>query len=284
MTTQTSHHFFQGYDLGIGNHFSTLLTKFPNDLGPFCEMSISLASAGPTSAARLIDALSAVSVFAESLDTVPSDQIVSVGSSGDRWQLVCPRQLCAGDRDIFLPVGTTAVSDGRFYYWQPRRPLDGWRCLIAELVTLDRQISQGSARVSAETLANAVHVTALADEVLRANPEAAAAALEPKLTAALFSLVDKFVHLPHPPLDLLANCLKCLCSLAAATDAAPRVWARLQDSGLFPHFARSSNLQPGSPSDLNPGLVGAVLAQQECIAGEYPFTTAFLDLTLACVR
>ena len=81
---------------------------------------------------------------------------------------------------------------------------------------------------------------------------------------------------------------RCLCTLSTAvpcaSDGALRIWARLSDSGLFPRASTKSTTSFATTSDLYSGLVGTVLAQQECVAGEYPFTTAFLDLIMACLR
>ncbi len=63
------------------------------------------------------------------------------------------------------------------------------------------------------------------------------------------------------------------------------IWGKLAETGLLPHFSSHARLasNAASEADLNPGIVGALLAQQECVNGEYPLSTAFFDLTLACV-
>ncbi len=54
--------------------------------------------------------------------------------------------------------------------------------------------------------------------------------------------------------------------------------------GLFPYVTKSAfSIAPDSSGDINSGVVGALLARQECVNGEYPLTDAFLDLLLACV-
>jgi hypothetical protein len=32
--------------------------------------------------------------------------------------------------------------------------------------------------------------------------------------------------------------------------------------------------------DINPGIIGSLMAQQECVLGTYPLTSAYLDLLL----
>lgn len=90
----------------------------------------------------------------------------------------------------------------------------------------------------------------------------------------------------QPPLNLLASSLRALSVLATRN---PRfIWDRLTETGLFPHFVGRSALGSTAPradeADLGPGIVGALLAQQECVNGEYPLTTAFLDLLQTCVK
>ena len=65
------------------------------------------------------------------------------------------------------------------------------------------------------------------------------------------------------------------------------VWERLSETGLFPFITRSplgGVSSSGNTADINSGLVGALQAEQECVGGEYPLTSAFLDLLLACVE
>ena len=46
----------------------------------------------------------------------------------------------------------------------------------------------------------------------------------------------------------------------------------MTDSDLFP--------QTTAYGDSHPGLIGTLLAQQECVLGTYPLTSAFLDLLM----
>ncbi len=123
----------------------------------------------------------------------------------------------------------------------------------------------------------------------------------------IFPLVDRASRLAQPPLRLLANCLGLLSVFARRRRGSHSgVWDRLDESGLFPHFGRrrqlvvslflntslcgifltNSLLQQSTTTledeDLSPGIVGSLLAQHECVAGEYPLTSAFLDLLFTC--
>ena len=51
-----------------------------------------------------------------------------------------------------------------------------------------------------------------------------------------------------------------------------QAWKSLTESGLFPFL--------NTRQDLNPGIIGTLLAQQECVLGIYPMTSAWLDLLL----
>ena len=99
---------------------------------------------------------------------------------------------------------------------------------------------------------------------------------------SFYLLIEKFVQVPHPPIELLSHCVSVLSVVAKSKDPEGRsraalVWDKLSTLGLFPYLSSSV-----CQSDINPGIVGGLLAQQECVDGEYPLTTSFLDLLLNC--
>ena len=54
---------------------------------------------------------------------------------------------------------------------------------------------------------------------------------------------------------------------------------------IFPYFTKTSLYQlKEMGNDLNTGVVGSLLAQQECVDGEYPLLFAYLDLLSTCVN
>jgi hypothetical protein len=111
------------------------------------------------------------------------------------------------------------------------------------------------------------------EEVLLRNGTTCLQALGHHVSKSCFLLVEKCVRLPVPPVLLLANCLKSMSLLARQRPHS--VWERLSETGIFPFMT--------GDSDVSSGIVGALLAQHECVRGVYPLTTSFLDLLLACV-
>ena len=98
-------------------------------------------------------------------------------------------------------------------------------------------------------------------------------------------LINKFVHVPNPPMPLLAVCLRCL-SKSFDED----IFKSFVDSGLFPQTNTLGDASPGLIGNiLNSRVIsrnfskictflGSLLAQQECVLGTYPLTSAFLEL------
>jgi len=90
-------------------------------------------------------------------------------------------------------------------------------------------------------------------------------------------LLERACHLAQPPLPLLGAGMACLQVLVKRNVNAgvKIVWETLYSSNLLPH--------PTAGGDLNTGLLGSLLAQQEVPSGEYPLTESFLDLVLVYI-
>ena len=108
------------------------------------------------------------------------------------------------------------MSDGRLFRWTVPggHGYSGWRLLLGRLAALDRQLSTGLSNVRDESLADGVLVTQLLDAVMRNSASSAMRSLGLAVSKALFSLLEKVVHLPSPPLVLLANSLRSLSLIA----------------------------------------------------------------------
>jgi hypothetical protein len=271
----------QGYEAGLGIHFGTVLSGFPHTLKSLTELCTDLASAGSVISTNYVLAcLENVSVFAEPMETVPATHVeMLMKGSSDRWRLLVNR--LSHSREIIIPAGSAGISDGRLFRWSVGGGYNGWKYLLGQLELLDKQLSSGLSNVCDDTLVNGVLITELLDAVLK-NSTAAMQILGLAVSKVLFSLLEKLVHLATPPLTLLANSLRCLSVMASQK---PRlVWEKLSDMGLFPFVTRSPLGFIGGNGDVNSGVVGAMLARQECVNGEYPLTVAFLDLLLACLQ
>ncbi|CAB4058067.1 NUP188 [Lepeophtheirus salmonis] len=142
------------------------------------------------------------------------------------------------------------------------------------------QVSHGAKNVNEAKLSSVTAITKLTDKILHsAVGESIIHSLD-HFIECFFILIEKFVQAPSPPIDLLANCVSCLSVVAKVSPQ--KVWDRLASTGLFPYVTRSNLDILGTQVMLtfNPGVIGALLAQQECVDGEYPLTNAFLDLLL----
>ena len=112
------------------------------------------------------------------------------------------------------------------------------------------------------------------------NSESGLHAIGHFVSKAAYLLIEKFSQVPNPPIELLTACVRCL-SLTAKRKPI-LVWEKLSETGVFPYFGVPTVAGTArSHDDVNPGLVGALLAQQECVRGSYPLTNAFFDLLLA---
>ncbi len=273
----------QGLDLGLGTVFATALSAFPAEMQPFCQLAVVLASASNDSAKHVVSCVDSMSVFAERGENISSGQIINKG--GDKWQLTCARRPLGHLSDFLMPAGTRGISggggEGRLFHWQ--HSYNGWPLLLSEIELLTTQVSLGAKNVNPETLENTVAIVKLFAELFRQDT---AETLKLPASKTVLTVVEKAVLLPSPPAALLASCLDLLCVVARET---PRVvWERLADSGLFPRVvslalgSRVPSLGNSNVLDVSPGLVGALLAQCECVNGEYPLTSAYLDITLAC--
>ena len=158
------------------------------------------------------------------------------------------------------------------------KPNDTEKTLVC--FQLIRQASLGASNLNKETVENVTNITRL-EEVLLRNGTTCLQTLGHHVSKTCFLLVEKCVRLPFPPVLLLSNCLKSLSLLARQRPHS--VWERLSETGIFPFMAGSGNWGDSAEADINPGIVGALLAQHECVKGVYPLTTAFLDLLLSCV-
>ena len=109
--------------------------------------------------------------------------------------------------------------------------------------------------------------------------------LERLAANASFMLIEKFSQFQQPPINLLANCIRSLSLIAQKTNRSQTVWEKLEEIGIFPYMTRSHSLlhdvykksdysNSMDTANINHGLVGSILAQQECVQGAYPLTTS----------
>jgi len=152
------------------------------------------------------------------------------------------------------------------------------RYLFCEMDVLSEQIRRGGKNVERETLDNVIEILKLLRTLLNNCEQARLTHGEASL-GLILSLTERASRLAHPPLALLAAALACLCVLAKwrVPNASTSIWETLSACDLLPKYS--------SPvGDINAGLMGTLLAQEEVPNGEYPLTTAFLNLIVDCVK
>ena len=155
-----------------------------------------------------------------------------------------------------------------------------YKLIRVDSKNMPQQVSTGVRNLSKEKLAQVVRIIELMHALLK-NSESGLHAIGHFVSKAAYLLIEKFSQVPNPPIDLLTACVRCL-SLTAKRKPI-LVWEKLSETGIFPYFGVPTVVSGTARShdDVNPGLVGALLAQQECVKGSYPLTNAFFDLLLA---
>lgn len=104
--------------------------------------------------------------------------------------------------EIIIASGSLGVSDKRVFKW--RTNYNGWRLILLEIERLNAQVASGSKNISADTLGNVIGIITLLDKVFRECPRALQV-LGQDVSRGLSALIEKFVHIPNPPLLLLAG-------------------------------------------------------------------------------
>uniref|UniRef100_A0A0K2V9Y5 Nucleoporin NUP188 n=1 Tax=Lepeophtheirus salmonis TaxID=72036 RepID=A0A0K2V9Y5_LEPSM len=265
----------QGFDTGLGLVLGGYLTKFPVTLKPVLEICTSLAEASPESSKEVINVFQNLTSYAEPVENVNCGILRPFG---DKWMSTEDRYPYLNSQTIVIPAKSKALSDGILFQWKVH--MSGWQLFLCEIDCLIKQVSHGAKNVNEAKLSSVTAITKLTDKILHsAVGESIIHSLD-HFIECFFILIEKFVQAPSPPIDLLANCVSCLSVVAKVSPQ--KVWDRLASTGLFPYVTRSNLdiLGTSSNADINPGVIGALLAQQECVDGEYPLTNAFLDLLL----
>ena len=110
---------------------------------------------------------------------------------------------------LIIPNGTlgTLSTDGQYYLW--RINYSGFQILFHEIESLLNQIVHGARNISGDTLKNVIGSLELMESFLKNIPEK----INPSDKLSLIKkscliLINKFVHIPNPPMQLLAVCLR----------------------------------------------------------------------------
>ena len=306
----------QGFDTGLGMYVASELSMFPAMRRKIMELTCALASAGTDSAINTYLLFSErLETFAEPVEDVPGQvlQLLNVSTDkqypSEQWQLIAQARYpggrigaSVGNTSVVIPNGSKATCDGRFYQWR-LAGYDGLQYLFGEVDVAVAMVSTGIKNLSKSKIEELEIFTKLFENLLRfrrsnyKNTEKDCHDKLERLAAnASFMLLEKFSQFQQPPINLLANCIRSLSLIAQKTNRSQTVWEKLEEIGIFPYMARSHSLLHDNVStktdysnlmntaNINHGLVGSILAQQECVQGVYPLTTSFLELLLVCVK
>ena len=239
---------------GLSAYVGTLMTETQLDSLQTLKVLQHLAA---NSAKEVIHFVQDRNIFVEAVESVPT-HFIDLRAANQVINL-SPRQKST----IALPNGLvgTVSQDNKYYLW--KTSYSGFKVFCHSIENLLQQVSHGAKNVSKDSLTIVTEILDLFDKLKS----------ELKLLQALkplcLQLIEKFIHVPNPPIQLLANCLKCLGALQDSS-----VWKTLTDAGLFPSLSASNR-------QVYPGVLGTLLVQQECVLGDYPLTQEFLNVLLA---
>ena len=305
----------QGFESGLGMYYAAELSMFPAVRRKIFELSSSLASAGTESAKNVFLLFSEqLETFAEHVEDVPGHVLQFLNINSDKtypyqqWQLIAQARYpggrigaSVGNTAVVISNGTKATSDGKFYQWQ-LAGYDGLQYLFGEVDVALAMVSTGIKNLSKHKIEELEIFTKLYENLLRnrysnydKNTKESHEKFEKLAANASFLLIEKFSQFQQPPINLLANCITSLSLIAQRTHRSQTVWEKLEETGIFPYITRSHTLLNNATkkdkfsdllntANINHGLVGSILAQQECVQGLYPLTMSFLELLLVCVK
>lgn len=267
----------QGSELGLGSHFTQLASSFPSSLKPFCDLAEKIAGASEKSSEYVLDYLQNMQQFCEPIESVSSQHIKA--RDLETWVSLMHRFPCGEDVEVKIPAGTIGILDGSTFKW--RGQYNAWNYLFAEIERLIKQISSGMSKILSETLSNVTMITKLLRTILKTSPKVCSQ-MGLRAEKTLICLTEKVVQITNPPLELLTLCMETFAFLCQRNPV--RIWQKLEEFSVFPHQLKSGLGESPSVEDINSGVIGHLLAQQECVNGEFPLTLAYLELLTVCVQ
>ncbi|XP_067051394.1 nucleoporin NUP188-like isoform X1 [Acropora muricata] len=271
---------------GAGLLLNSARSWFPLQFSPLLELLRSLAG-DEESAAKVYEFLDCVTSYTELLR---ENRLGDVDCSGDKkiWRIVTPRLLYkpflgSDPQELVMPTGTTgkvaAIDEGpAIIQWNYRYSC--WKLFALEIDSFLESVGSGTALDGQ----NVICIVDLVKEILL-NDWSKAVQLKPIITR-LYLIIQRCTVSPHPPLQLIGSCLSCLAT--AALREPHQVWHHLQQTSFLPRcvsvkFSETDKTKIDflSPS---PGNFGSILSTKERPTGNYPVTTATLNLLLKLIQ
>ena len=96
-------------------------------------------------------------------------------------------------------------SNGRFYLWKTN--YNGFKILFQAIENLLSQVIQGAKNISNDTLEIVIDILELLEHLSKKCRKRMSSHIL-MMRQFCLALVDKFVHVPNPPIHLLAGCLR----------------------------------------------------------------------------
>ncbi|XP_074626303.1 nucleoporin NUP188-like isoform X2 [Acropora palmata] len=277
---------------GAGLLLNSARSWFPLQFSPLLELLRSLAG-DEESAAKVYEFLDCVTSYTELLR---ENRLGDVDCSGDKkiWRIVTPRLLYkpflgSDPQELVMPTGTTgkvaAIDEGTvpstgpaIIQWNYRYSC--WKLFALDIDSFLESVGSGTALEGQ----NVICIVDLVKEILL-NDWSKAVQLKPIITR-LYLIIQRCTVSPHPPLQLIGSCLSCLAT--AALREPHQVWHHLQQTSFLPRCVsvKFSETDKTKIDFLSPsaGNFGSILSTKERPTGNYPVTTATLNLLLKLIQ
>ena len=111
--------------------------------------------------------------------------------------------------DIYHKISGVISTDGKYYLWKVN--YSGIQVFFNTIESLLNQVVQGAKNISNDTLETVIDILELLEHLMRKCRSRMSNSQISTLRKLCLLLVDKFVHVPNPPVYLLAgnSALKC---------------------------------------------------------------------------
>ena len=114
--------------------------------------------------------------------------------------------------DIYHKISGMISADGKYYLWKVN--YSGIQVFFNTIESLLNQVVQGAKNISNDTLETVIDILELLEHLMRKCRSRMSNSQISTLRKLCLLLVDKFVHVPNPPVYLLAgnSALNFLCA------------------------------------------------------------------------
>ena len=105
--------------------------------------------------------------------------------------------------DIYHKISGVISTDGKYYLWKVN--YSGIQVFFNTIESLLNQVVQGAKNISNDTLETVIDILELLEHLMRKCRSRMSNSQISTLRKLCLLLVDKFVHVPNPPVYLLAG-------------------------------------------------------------------------------